>query len=176
MAILIRDAEVEDAAQIAAIYRPFVEESRISFELTAPNGHEIGQRMAAIQQAGYPYLVAEEDGRILGYAYVSGFRARPAYHWTVEDSIYIAKDESGKGIGRMLLSMLIEECVRRGFRQMIAGIADDGVLSPASIAFHKALGFKEMGRLPDIGFKTGEWVDVLFLQRSLGEGAHTPPL
>lgn len=175
MGLRIRDVSLDDAAAIAAIYRPYVEDSRISFELSAPDAEEIARRVTAITRDGFPYVVVEENEVVLGYAYVTSFRARAAYNWCVENSVYVAQGHGRKGVGHALMSALIEACEAKGYRQMIAGISKDPKLSPASIAFHKAHGFKHMGTLPNIGFKHDAWTDVVFLQRQLGEGASTPP-
>lgn len=175
MPIHIRDVRPDDAAAIAAIYRTYVETSRISFETVAPDADEIARRIKAITGEGFPYIVAEEDGVVLGYTYVTTFRARAAYNWCVEDSVYVCQGQERKGIGHALMMALIKACEAKDYRQMIAGISLDPVLGPKSIAFHKAHGFEHMGTLPDIGFKDGAWTDVVFLQRALGAGAETLP-
>jgi len=175
MVLHIRGVILDDAVAIAAIYRPYVEDSSISFELSAPDAEDIARRITAITQDGFPYIVAEENGVVLGYAYVTSFRARAAYDWCVENSVYVSQDHGRKGVGHALMTALIEACEAKGYRQMIAGISKDPKLSPVSIAFHKAHGFEHMGTLPDIGFKHGAWTDIVFLQRPLGEGASTSP-
>ena len=122
---------------------------------------------------GYPYIAAVDvDGMLLGYAYASAFRARPAYRWMVEDSIYMAPEARGRGIGKLLLAELVARCTTLGFRQMVAVV---GGAHPASIALHAALGFEETGRLKGTGYKHGRWLDTMMMQRSLGDGTATDP-
>ncbi len=131
-------------------------------------------RMRQLTEGGYPYLTAEVDGAFAGYAYVGAYRIRPAYRFTVENSLYVAPAIQRRGVGRALLDALIDECAKRGFRQMVAVIGD----SPkqvASIALHKAAGFRIVGTLDHVGFKQGRWLDTLLMQRALGDGAKTGP-
>ena len=175
--MLIRPAERRDFPEIAAIYAPFVTDTRVSFELTPPDADEMARRWQEIVSKGYPYLVAEHEGEVAGYAYAGQYRTRAAYDWTVEDSIYLGHNWRGQGIGRRLLEELIEICTGMGFRQMVAGVSTDPDtdFAAGSIAFHKALGFEQVAVHPAVGFKTGAWVDVVFLQRALGDGASSPP-
>ena len=175
--MLIRPAERRDFPEIADIYAPFVLNTRISFELTPPDAAEMARRWQVIVSKGYPYLVAVHEGEVAGFAYASQYRTRAAYDWTVEDSIYLGQNWRGQGIGRRLLEELIDICVRLGFRQMVAGVSTDPDtdFAKGSIAFHEALGFTQVATHPAVGFKTGAWVDVVFLQRALGDGASSPP-
>ena len=161
MAVLVRLAGAEDAAAIAAIYRPYVEGSRISFEEEAPEAAEIARRMAS---PIHPWLVAEEEGRVLGYASTAPMRNRPAYRWSVESGIYLEAAAQGRGIGRQLLAAHLDLLERQGFVTVIAGIA---LPNDASVALHEKLGFALSGIERGVGFKTGEWVDVGRWQRDL---------
>jgi phosphinothricin acetyltransferase len=131
------------------------------------------RRYAAIHAAGYPYLVAEDTDGVLGYAYASAYRSRPAYRYTVENSVYVDAAAVGRGVGRRLLTALIDECTRRGFRQMLAVIGDSG--NAASIGLHRACGFTECGTLRSVGFKFGRWVDSVLMQRALGRSDRVAP-
>jgi len=173
MAVTLRPASPADLAAITEIYAECVLNGVASYELEPPGRNEMEARMTTITAAGYPYLTAIEGDRVIGYAYASAFRTRPAYRWLVENSVYLSPAARGKGIGKSLLARLIEECETRGFRQMVAVI---GGASPASIALHTALGFAEAGRLTGTGFKHGRWLDTVFMQRPLGEGNRSDPL
>ncbi|MCX8999325.1 GNAT family N-acetyltransferase [Rhizobiaceae bacterium BDR2-2] len=173
MSCSIRPAVPADIPAIQAIYEEAVLNGTASYEIVAPGIEEMRNRFLAITGNGYPYLAAVDDeGRLLGYAYASAFRTRPAYRWLVEDSIYIAADARGRGIGRLLLAALIERTTALGFRQMVAVI---GGASPASIAVHAAAGFSMVGRIEGSGFKLDQWLDTVFMQLALGEGTTTPP-
>jgi L-amino acid N-acyltransferase YncA len=169
----IRPAAVADIAAITRIYRHAVEHGTASFEIEAPDETEMARRLQAMLQGGYPYLVAERAGTIAGYAYAGAYRARPAYHWSVEDSIYVAPDMQRQRVGSQLLTRLIEEAERRGFRQMIAVIGDSA--QTPSIAVHERAGFTHIGTLRAVGFKHGRWLDSVLMQRALGSGDATPP-
>ncbi|HEY1301832.1 MAG TPA: GNAT family N-acetyltransferase [Stellaceae bacterium] len=171
--VTIRDSAEGDVARIAAIYRHHVLHGVASFEEVPPPPEELAQRRRAILARGLPYLVAEEGGRVLGYAYASPYRTRSAYRFTVEDSIYIDAAETGRGLGRALLSELIERCTALGYRQMVAVIG--GRDQWPSIGLHQALGFVRIGTLPAIGFKFGGWIDTVLMQRALGLGSTTDP-
>jgi L-amino acid N-acyltransferase YncA len=172
MPVLLRDILVSDLDQITAIYRESVLNGVASYEIAPPESDEMAARLSAITDKGYPSIAAiDEDGSLLGYAYASAFRTRPAYRWMVEDSIYLAPQARGKGIGKLLLAELIECCTTLGFRQMVAVI---GGAHPASIALHAALGFDEIGRMTGSGFKHGGWLDTMLMQRELGDGTGTP--
>lgn len=169
----VREAHLADAAAIAAIYGRHVLEGLGTFEETPPDREEIARRMGAVLAAGHPYLAAEIEGRVVGFAYAAQFRPRPAYRFTVEDSVYVDADLAGRGVGRALLSELVARCAAAGMRQMVAIIGDSA--NAGSIALHRALGFETIGVAPGMGFKHGRWVDIVWMQRALGEGAATPP-
>ena len=154
----IRPAKPSDIPAITRIYAHAVEHGTASFELTPPDEAEMGRRMQALLDGKFPYFVAEIDGAIAGYAYASLYRTRPAYRFTVEDSVYVAPDMHRRGIGKVLLEKLIEACTALGFRQMIAVIGDSN--QAASIGVHKACGFVDAGNLRDIGWKFGRWLDT----------------
>jgi phosphinothricin acetyltransferase len=160
----IRPATASDAAAITAIYDHYVRTTSHNFEYETPNVAEIRQRMHNVQQASLPYLVALVNGSIVGYAYAAQFRPRPAYRFTVEDSLYVDKEWVGRGIGRQLLTALIEASRKAGIKQMIAGIGGE---NPASIALHLRLGFKHSGILRNVGYKFDRWCDLTLMQRAL---------
>jgi L-amino acid N-acyltransferase YncA len=173
----IEPATAGDAAAIAAIYAHHVLHGTASFETVPPDAADMAARMAAVLDAGAPWLVAREGqkrgrGEVIGYAYASQFRDRPAYRFACENSVYIRHDRRGEGIGRALLALLIVAAERAGFRQMIAVI---GGAEPASARLHAACGFTEAGRMRSIGRKHGEWLDTLYMQRALGPGDMVPP-
>jgi phosphinothricin acetyltransferase len=169
----IRHAAAADIPAITRIYAHAVLHGTASFEIDPPDESEMAHRLETLIAGGYPYLVAEGDGRVLGYAYAGPYRARPAYNWTVEDSVYIDADSQRRGIGRALLDRLIADAEGRGFRQIIAVIGDSAQLS--SIALHRATGFRMIGTFTDVGFKHGRWLDSVLMQRSLGPGSASPP-
>ena len=171
--LVIRPAAAADVAAIARIYAHAVRFGTASFELEPPDEAEMARRQRAIVEAGYPYLVAQADGAVLGYAYVGPYRARPAYRWSVENSVYVAAEALRRGVGRALLDALIVEAERRGFRQMIAVIGDTAQVP--SIALHRAAGFRLIGTLEAVGFKHGRWLDTVLMQRALGPGATKNP-
>ena len=170
--IQVRPATAADIPAITAIYRPAVLHGTASFEITAPDEAEIGRRMQAILDANLPYLVVELGGRVVGYGYLGAYRPRPAYAWSVENSIYVAPEMQRCGVGRALLSALIDHATTRGFRQMIAVIGDSG--QRGSIGLHRALGFTFCGTVHSVGFKGGRWLDQVLMQRALGDGDRTP--
>jgi L-amino acid N-acyltransferase YncA len=173
MSPILRPSTDADISAIAAIYAHAVEQGTASFELDPPNEAEMTRRRAAILEAGYPYIVAERGGEILGYAYAGAYRTRPAYRSTVEDSIYIAPSAQGQGIGRALLEALIKECEALDFRLMVAVIGDED--SRGSIALHESLGFELVGVLKGVGYKHGRWLSTVLMQRPLGSGTAEPP-
>ena len=173
MTVTVRPSREADLPAIVAIYAHAVRHGAASFELDPPDIAEMTRRRTTIIAAGYPYLVAEHAGSVTGYAYAGPYRPRPAYRWTVEDSIYVSPSHARAGIGRMLLSALVDACAERGFRQMVAVIGDSG--SAGSIALHRALGFHPVGVLEAIGFKHGRWLDGVLMQRALGPGANALP-
>jgi L-amino acid N-acyltransferase YncA len=171
--ILLRPAEASDIPAIAQIYADAVTNGTASFELTPPDEAEMMRRFTALVGNGYPYLVAELSDTVAGYAYAGPYRARPAYHWTVENSIYVAPAFHRRGIGLLLLKRLIAETERLGFRQMIAVIGDSA--QTPSIALHAAAGFEPIGVLRSVGFKHGKWLDTPLMQIALGEGDTAAP-
>ena len=168
MAVLIRLAVADDAASLASIYRPYVEESRISFEEVAPGSAEMADRMRGEL---YPWFVADEDGRILGYAASSAFRTRPAYRWIVETGVYLSPEAQGRGIGAALLLRLLDTLTRQGFVSAVGAIA---LPNDASVALHEKLGFTRSGTYRGVGYKMGEWLDVGLWQKELAPRNRTP--
>jgi L-amino acid N-acyltransferase YncA len=168
-AISIRPAGPDDLAAITDIYAHAVRHGTASFEIDPPDQGEMARRFADLRGGGFPYLVAEIAGAVAGYAYAGPYRARPAYRFTVEDSIYVAVGAQRRGLGRALLERLIQEAAGCGFRQMIAVIGDSK--QPASIALHAAAGFRMVGTLAAVGFKFDRWLDSVLMQRALPEGA-----
>ena len=163
-----------DIPEITAIYADAVTTGTASFELSPPDETEMARRMAALTDGGYPYLVAIIEGRLVGYAYAGAYRPRPAYRFTVEDSVYVARMAWGKGVGRALLRDLISAAEAAGFRQMIAVIGDEA--SAGSIALHRALGFEHAGILRSVGWKQDQWRATVLMQRGLGKGDSEAPL
>ena len=169
----IRPASVADLPSITEIYSHEVREGTATFELVPPDLAEMTRRFQALVDGGFPYLVAESDGDVAGYAYASSYRPRPAYRFTVENSVYLRPSFHRRGIGRQLLERLISECEAGGFRQMIAVIGDSA--NTASIGVHAACGFQMIGTHPSVGLKFGRWLDTVMMQRELGAGASTVP-
>ena len=169
----LRPAIAADLSQVAAIYAHHVQTGLASFEEIAPDLAEMTRRHAELVGNGFPYLVADLDGVIGGYAYAGPYRARSAYRYAVEDSVYIAAGRHGLGLGKLLLHGVIDAATAMGKRQMIAVIGDSA--NHASISLHRSCGFAMIGNLPAIGFKFGRWVDSVFMQRALGPGETTPP-
>jgi L-amino acid N-acyltransferase YncA len=172
--ILVRDAREADTASIQKIYAHYVLNALATFEEVPPTLEDMCSRRQIIQGAGLPYLVAEVDEHIVGYVYATVYRPRPAYRHTVEDSVYVSEEFQSKGVGRALLSALIERCETGDWRQMIAVIGATDNLG--SIALHSHLGFQHGGTLKAVGFKLGQWVDTVLMQRALGRGDRTIPL
>jgi L-amino acid N-acyltransferase YncA len=169
----IRPSRDADLPAITAIYGYHVLHGVASFEEVPPDEAEIARRRGEIVKRGLPYLVAERAGRVIGYCYAGPFRPRVAYRFTVEDSVYVAAGEIGRGLGRALLEQVIARCSELGYRQMVAVIG--GRETVGSIRVHERLGFAHMGVLPAVGFKFGRWIDIIMMQRELGPGAGTPP-
>jgi L-amino acid N-acyltransferase YncA len=169
----IRPAGLRDIAAITRIYEHAVRHGTASFEIEPPDQQEMTRRYETLRAAGYPYLVAELGGALVGYAYAGPYRSRPAYHWSVENSIYIAPQSQRRGIGRALLERLVVDAQDGGFRQMIAVIGDSA--NAASIELHRAAGFRMVGTFDNVGFKFGRWLDSVLMQRPLGKGAETAP-
>ena len=169
----IRPSWPEDVAPICAIYAHHVRHGFASFELDPPEVAEMTRRRQDILDAGLPYLVAELDGAVAGFACAGPYRLRPAYRHTVESTVYVADWAVRRGVGRMLLEALISACEAVGKRQMVAVIGDSG--NDASIGLHASVGFSHAGTLKDVGYKHGRWLDAVLMQLGLGAGAETPP-
>lgn len=168
----VRNAEPRDAAATAAIYAHHVAHGTASFDTEPREPADMAAKIAECQRSGWPFLVAEADGEVVGYAYATQFRDRPAYRSTCEDSIYVGPGHVGQGIGTLLLNALIDAATAAGFRQMIAVV---GGAEPASVAVHVKAGFVEAGRMKSVGRKFGRWLDTLYLQLPLGPGDQAPP-
>lgn len=171
--VQIRPSKDSDLPAIQAIYAIAVLEGTGTFETEVPEVAELARRRAEVLGRGLPWLVAEVDGRVLGYAYANYFRPRLAYRFCLEDSIYLHPDSQGQGIGRLLLAELIARCEALGARQMLAVIGDSQ--NAGSIGVHTALGFEHTGVLKNSGWKFGRWLDVVLMQRPLGQGSQTSP-
>ncbi len=169
----IRPATPADIPAITRIYAHAVMHGTASFELEAPDEAEMAKRMRAILDGGFAYLAAEADGVLLGYAYANHYRTRPAYRFTVEDSVYIDPTAQRRGAGRALLERLIVESETRGFRQMVAVIGDSA--QTASIELHRAAGFRMIGAFENVGYKFDRWLDSVMMQRALGQGSASKP-
>lgn len=173
-AIVVRDAAGDDMAQIAAIYAHHVRHGLATFEEVPPSVDDMLTRRAAVLALGLPYLVIENEGRVVGYAYATAYRPRPAYRFTIENSVYLADGLGGRGFGTALLAALIGRCEQGPWRQMIAVIGNSG--NAASVALHRKLGFQPVGTLTSVGFKLGRFVDTVLMIRPLGEGDTTLPV
>jgi len=173
MSIIIRDSADADLPAITEIYRHAVRTGTASFEYDPPDAAEMGRRRADVLSKGFSYLVADLNGQVAGYSYVNTYRARPGYRFSVEDSIYIAPDQRGAGLGRQLLPALLRRCEALDLRLLIAVIGDTANL--ASIRLHARCGFTHAGTLPNVGWKHGHWLDSVFMVRALGVGASQPP-
>ena len=169
----IRPATAADLPFVTRIYEHAVRHGTATFELIAPDLAEITRRFDALMNGGFPYFVAELDGGVAGYAYAGPYRPRPAYRFTVENSVYLEPAIHRRGIGLQLMQRLIAECETRGFRQMIAVIGDSA--NAGSIGVHTRCGFQMIGTHPSVGLKFGRWLDTVMMQRALGEGADTLP-
>lgn len=161
--IEIRNAQVEDAANLVAIYAPYIEKTAITFETQVPTVEDFKNRIKKTMKK-FPYLVAIEEGQIVGYAYASTYYARAAYDWTVELSVYVQKEARGKGVGTLLYTALEEELTARGFKNFLACIA---LPNPASIALHEKRGYEQVAHFKKVGYKFGTWHDIVWLQKSL---------
>jgi phosphinothricin acetyltransferase len=172
--VAIRPATEADLPSITAIYGHAVLHGTASYEYDPPSLKEMTSRFDMLKAGRFPYLAAETNGEVIGYAYAGPFRTRPAYRFTVEDSIYLAPSAQGRGTGKLLLRQLVRECEALGFRQMTAVIGD-GAVNLASVRVHAALGFTECGRIMGSGFKFGRWCDTVLMQLAMNGGAATVP-
>lgn len=172
-ALTICDASLDDAAAIAEIYAHYVLESTATFETVPPDERESRRRMGELLDGGYPFLVTRDEvGRVLGFGFAHRYGPRAGYRYSVETTIYVRKDSVGRGIGSALLSELVHECEKRGFRQAFAVIAAS---EPTSVVLHARAGYFPVGTLAAAGWKHGQWLDVFLMQRKLGVGADTLP-
>jgi phosphinothricin acetyltransferase len=169
----IRPATEADLPAITAIYEHAVRFGTATFELDPPDLAEMTRRFRALADGKYPYLAAELNGSVIGYAYAGPYRPRPAYRFSVENSVYFDPKAQGRGIGKVILQELIAQSEQRGFRQMVAVIGDSA--NAASIGVHRSTGFRMIGTCENVGFKFGRWLDTVMMQRDLGEGARTVP-
>jgi L-amino acid N-acyltransferase YncA len=172
--VLIRPSLPADLPAITAVYAWNVANGTGTFELDAPDEADMARRRDDVLCKGLPWLVAERDGKVLGYAYANHFRPRPAYRFCLEDSIYLSADAKGQGLGRLLLAELLARCEAAGARQMLAVIGDSA--NAASIGVHRTLGFEQVGLMKAAGWKFERWLDVVVMQKSLGLGQHSAPM
>ncbi|MDW5442871.1 GNAT family N-acetyltransferase [Polaromonas sp. SM01] len=170
---LIRPCRDDDLPAITAIYAHHVLHSTGTFETEPPSVADMGTRRADVLSKGLPYLVAEDQGVVVGFAYGNWFKPRPAYRYSVEDSIYLAPDQQGKGLGRALLSELLARCESAGIRKIMAVIGDSA--NAGSVGLHRALGFTQVGVVESCGWKMGAWRDIVIMQKTLGAGDTLPP-
>ena len=170
---IIRPASEADLPAITDIYDREVREGTATFELDPPDLAEMTRRFRSLMDGGFPYLAAEVDGRTVGYAYAGPYRPRPAYRFTVENSVYLHPSTHRRGIGLQLMQRLLAECVQRGYRQMIAVIGDSA--NAGSVGLHTRLGFQMIGTHPNVGLKFGRWLDTVMMQLPLGDGGTTVP-
>ena len=171
--IAVRDATTADMSEVQFIYAHHVAHGLATFEETPPSVDELLRRRMSVIDLGLPYLIATIETKVVGYSYAMAYHARAAYRFTIEDSIYVAHDQVGRGIGRVLLAELIARCELGPWRQMLAVIGDSG--NAASIAMHSRMGFRPIGKQQSVGFKLGRWVDTVLMQRPLGAGDGQPP-
>ena len=171
--LVVRDANDSDMTAVQSIYAHHVLHGLSTFEEVPPSTDELMSRRAVILNMGLPYLVAERDGEVLGYAYAASYRPRAAYRFSIENSVYVAEGCGGNGVGSALLEALIQRCEKGPWRQMLAVIGNGE--NAASIALHQRMGFAMVGTFNAVGFKHGRWVDTVLMQRALGEGAETHP-
>jgi L-amino acid N-acyltransferase YncA len=171
--LTLRPARPSDIAAITAIYRPAVLTGTASFELEPPSEEEVLRRYLTVTDVGNPYVVSELDGRIVGYAYASAYRARPGYRFTVEDSVYVSPAAQGGGVGRALLAEVIAASTAKGYRLMVAVIGDSANF--ASIALHRRAGFRFCGTIHSVGYKFGRWLDSVIMELPLGKADRSAP-
>jgi L-amino acid N-acyltransferase YncA len=162
----VRPVQAADLAAITGIFAHYVRTSVVTFEESPPGVAQWQRRLDELADRGLPFLAAEVDGTVAGYALASPWRPKPAYRHTVEDSVYLAPEHTGRGLGGLMLRALLDQCAQADVRQVLAVIADTG--EPASLALHRRCGFTDAGRLREVGYKHGRWVDTLLLQRVLG--------
>jgi len=170
---LIRPSVDADLAAITRIYAHHVLNGTGTFETSPPNEEEMRSRRADVLGKNLPWLVLEHEGQVAGYAYGNWFKPRPAYRFSVEDSIYLAPEASGKGLGKLLMTELLTQLERRGVRKVMAVIGDSG--NQGSIGVHRALGFSQVGVIASCGWKFGRWLDIVLMEKSIGLGDTTPP-
>lgn len=170
----IRAATEADVAAMTHIYRHHVLHGTGTFEIKPPDSTEMQRRLQLVQQRGLPWLVAESNGDVAGFAYANWFREREAFRWTLEDSVYIDEQQRGQGLGSALLQHLLQDCALQGARQLLAVIGDSA--NEGSIALHLRHGFTHGGVMSAVGWKFGRWLDVVLMQRAIGPGASTPPV
>ncbi|GAB3046017.1 GNAT family N-acetyltransferase [Stenotrophomonas tumulicola] len=173
MGMLIRDVGDADIAAITAIYAVEVTDFVNTYEYDIPDAAEMSRRMQDIVSRGFPYIVAEIEGEVAGYAYANTYRTRVAYQWTVENSVYVDARFQGRGVGTTLLQALIDACTERGYRQMVAVIGEP--TNTASIKLHERFGFHLVGVFQGLGRKHGRWLDTVQMQRALGDGVDSAP-
>ena len=171
--ITIRPCVAADISAVREIYALHVLHGLASFELEPPNEEEMRGRWRDVVARGFPYLIAEREREVIGYAYASPYRLRPAYRYTAENSVYVREACARQGIGRLLMVALLPQCEALGLRQMVAVIGDSA--NVASIRLHESLGFVNVGTIRSAGYKLGRWVDTVLMQRALGAGDSTPP-
>ncbi len=171
--VVIRASSEKDVPHLAAIYIASVEAESASWEYVPPSVEEFALRRRNLLAQGFPYLTAELDGTVVGYSHASAYRSRIGYRFVIEDSVYVLHTRKGRGIGRQLLTALIDECVRRGYRQMVAVIGDSA--NAASIKMHETCGFEKVAVFKCIGYKFDRWLDSVQMQRALGHGSATAP-
>lgn len=165
---IVRPADAADLISVAGIFAHYVARTVVTFEETAPTVAQWRQRFDDLTARGLPFLVAEVSGDVAGYAYAAPWRPKPAYRFTVEDTVYLAPGRTGRGLGGALLGALLDRCALTGVRNVVAVVADTG--DGASTALHRRFGFTDAGRLTAVGFKHGRWVDTVLMQRTLGAG------
>ena len=171
--MIVRPATPADAPALAALYGHHVLHGAGTFEETPPSADDMAARLNTVLGRGFPWIVVEDEGRIVAYAYAAPYRERSAYRFTAEDSVYVAPDALGRGYGRAALGAVIAACEAMGLRQLVAVIGDTH--NAGSIALHRALGFQMCGTLPSVGFKAGRWLDVVLMQRPLNGGDASAP-